>query len=407
MLIDVLGIAPGPRPEAAAELIARAEVLAGGRRLIKANAPAGALTVPLAAPLDTAIAAIAAHRDAGRRVVVLADGDPLFFGIGARLIATLGAENLRFHPAVTSLQAACARFGLPWQNLPVVSLHGRDDPAPLFAAITWHDRVAVLTGGPDGPAGLARLLTTRGALDFSLTVAEDLGGPEERVTPLTLEAAATYRAAPLNLVVVTRAKPREVPLRLGLSEADLIHEAGLLTKAPVRAAALSALAVEPGHTVWDLGAGCGSVAIEAAALARAGRIFAVERAPARQAHIAENIRRTGAYSVALVPGEAPGCLSGLPEPDRVFIGGGLGAGLAVLRTACARLVPGGKLAVSAILLDTLFRAKTHLSERGWPLDVLQIFAAQSAPLAGDLRLAALNPVFILVAEKPADDPAGA
>jgi precorrin-6Y C5,15-methyltransferase (decarboxylating) len=404
MIIDVVGIAPGPLPPETAQMIARAEVLAGGRRLLARLASDGVETVPLTAPLETSLAAIGERLAQGRRVVVLADGDPLFFGIGGRLVAAFGAEALRFHPAVTSLQAACARLRLPWQDLPVVSLHGRDDPAPFFAAVTWFDRVAVLTGGADGPAGVARMLRERGAEDFSLTVAEDLGGPAERVLALDLGAAMAHTAAPLNLVVASRSRPRAVPLRLGLSDADLAHEAGLLTKAPVRAAALSALGIDPGHTVWDLGAGCGSVSLEAAVLARSGRIFAVERENARQAHIAENIRRTGAYSVALVPGAAPDCLAGLPDPDRVFIGGGLGGGIEVLEAACARLKPGGRLAVSAILLDSLARAKTFLTGLGWPLSILQIFAAQSAPLAGDLRLAAMNPVFILAAGKPGGEP---
>lgn len=188
----------------------------------------------------------------------------------------------------------------------------------------------------------------------------------------------------------------------GLLPAELRHEDGLLTKPAVRAAALALLRPEPRHTVWDLGAGSGSVALEAACLAYEGRVVAVEQVPSRALDIQENRRRFGAASVDVCLGTVPQCLPRLPDPHRVFIGGGLsGEGApALLEQVCRRLLPGGRLVVSCILLDTLARCRAFFKDLGWPAEVMQVQAARSRPLGEDIFLAAANPVFLLAADKP-------
>ena len=177
-----------------------------------------------------------------------------------------------------------------------------------------------------------------------------------------------------------------------------------ITKLPVRAAGLAHLSVAPDSTVWDLGAGCGSVSIEASHLARRGRVFAVERNKTRAAMIRENIRRTGAWLVDVVLGEMPEALDGLPEPDRIFIGGGLGGEAnqdsVLLDIACRKLAPRGRMVVHCILLDSLHTAKDHFQSLGWHFGVTQLQASATDSLAGDLRFKAQNPVFVLWAEKP-------
>ncbi len=178
----------------------------------------------------------------------------------------------------------------------------------------------------------------------------------------------------------------------------------MITKLPVRATGLAFLNVEPESTVWDLGAGSGSVSIEASHLARRGRVFAVERHKTRAAMIRENIRRTGAWLVDTILGSVPDCLEGLPDPDRIFIGGGLGGPAnqesSLLSLACERLKPRGRIVVHSILLDTLHQAKDHFKKLGWFFGVTQLQASATDSLAGDLRFKAQNPVFILWAEKP-------
>lgn len=403
--VHVLGLAPGsltPPPDAA-ELLARARVLVGGRRLLEAVgkdlAPRAERRLPVSGPLEPLLRDIESELPGGD-VVVLADGDPLFYGFGRKLVEALGPERVTFHPNLTTLQLAAARLKFPWQDAVTVSLHGRSDYSPLFAALVRADRVAVFTDEDNTPAAIARALLERGTDGFFMSVLENLGTPQEAVQHLTLEEAWDRTFAPLNLVVFERQYPPEVPPCLGTPDHYFFHEKDLITKLAVRAAGLALLAVPPEALVWDLGAGCGAVSIEASHLASRGRVFAVEKNRHRVAMIRENVRRMGAWAVDAVHGEMPGCLKDLPDPDRIFIGGGLGQDSTALEEACRRLKSGGRLVIHCILLDTLHRAKGHLEKLGWHFGVTQLQASTSDRLAGDLRFKAQNPVFILWAEKP-------
>lgn len=401
-MIEVVGL--GLNPEllcgATREAIARAEVLAGGRRQLAAFPGLGAERIAIAAPIADFIEAVKERSASGRRVVVLADGDPLFYGIGRTLIETLGPDAVRIHPGVTTLQTAAARMGMPWHDIRVVSLHGRADHAPLFAALTWYERVAVFTDEDHTPAAIAAALLARGAADYGMWVFEDLESSSERVGLYSLDHAATERFSPLNMAVLERRRKAPLPLRLGIPDEDLAHEADMITKWPVRAVGLAALAIEPESVVWDVGAGCGSVSIEAAVLASDGEIVAVEQEPSRFAMLEENIRRTGAWSVRAVQGKAPDCLAALPDPDRVFMGGGLGQGEEVLRACCARLTSGGRITAHAVLLDSVARAQAVFASLGWAVSMQQIQVSQSEPLGPGTRLKGQNPVFVISAVKP-------
>jgi precorrin-6y C5,15-methyltransferase (decarboxylating), CbiE subunit/precorrin-6Y C5,15-methyltransferase (decarboxylating), CbiT subunit len=403
--VHVLGLAPGsliPPPDCA-EILARARVLVGGKRLLEACgrdlAPRAERRLPVSGPLDAVLRDIESETMNGG-VVVLADGDPLFYGLGKRLLEALGPARVVFHPNVSTLQLAAARLKFPWQEAATVSLHGRSDYAPLFSALVRADHVLVFTDEENTPQAIARALLERGTDGFSMSVLENLGAPEERVQQVTLEEAWDQTFAPLNVVVFERQYPPEIPPCLGTPDHYFFHEKELITKLAVRAAGLALLSVAPQALVWDLGAGCGSVSIEASHLASRGRVYAVEKNRNRAAMIRENVRRMGAWAVETVQGEMPGCLKGLPDPDRVFIGGGLGQDNAVLEEACRRLKSGGRVVIHCILLDTLHRAKGHLEQLHWNFGVTQLQASTSDRLAGDLRFRAQNPVFILWAEKP-------
>ncbi len=408
--VRVIGLTPGSLhiPEPARTFLAEAHLVVGGRRLLDA-VPSGAIPqearlLPVSGPLGPVFDAVRKAMAKGRKVVVLADGDPLFFGIGKRLGEEIGRENLAVVPNVSSLQEAAARLALPWQEMDFVTLHGRDDFSPLYAALVRADTIAVFTDAMNTPAEVARALLERGADCFSMTVLEDLGAPGERIRTLPLPDTWGMEFSALNLVVLERQYPPEIQLALGIPDHFYMHQKHLITKLPVRAAGLAHLGVEPGSTVWDLGAGCGSVAIEASHLARRGRVFAVERNKTRAAMIRENIRRTGAWLVETVLGDMPGVLGELPAPDRIFIGGGMGGesnrDSALLARACDRLRPRGRIVVHCILLDTLHAAKDHFNGLGWHFGVTQLQASATDSLAGDLRFKAQNPVFVLWAEKP-------
>jgi precorrin-6Y C5,15-methyltransferase (decarboxylating) len=395
-----LGQDPDDLPKVISECIEKAEVLVGGTRLLDWFEDHPALKLPIKSPLDEIIKRVEQEMLSGKEVVVLADGDPGFFGIGKRLAKALGKENLRFYPNVCTLQTATARLKIPWENIRTLSLHGRKDQWPIFRALVRDDMVGVFTDEHSNPGRLAEMLMERGVDTFRMHIFEDLGQKGEQIRSFELQEAKAKSFSPLNFVLLERIKYPEIPLHLGMDDELYIHEKGLITKREIRATGISMLEIETSHTVWDLGSGCGSVAIEASLLTTEGRILAVEKNPSRCESIRQNIRRTGAYGVGVVHGEMPGCLKGLEDPDRVFIGGGISRNNGVLEEALKRLKPGGKVVVHLVLMGSLQQTKEVLLDQGWPFTITQVQVSRSQGLAGDLRLEALNPVYVVAATKP-------
>ncbi|MEW6668582.1 MAG: precorrin-6y C5,15-methyltransferase (decarboxylating) subunit CbiE [Thermodesulfobacteriota bacterium] len=381
--------------------VEKADVLIGGTRYLDAFPGHPGIRIPLKGPLAGVLAKAVEAMTAGKRVAVLADGDPLFFGIGRKLIEAVGSEHVEFFPNVTALQAAAARIRIPWDRVKTVSLHGRKDLWPLLRALVGANHVGVFTDRVNHPAAVATELLRREVHTFRMWVFENLWQEDERIGRYELDGLEGRSFSDLNFLILERAGSPKTRLRLGLSDDHYEHEKGLITKREIRAAGLSLLGIEPHHTVWDLGAGCGSVAIEASFLAREGAVYAVERDPSRSRMIRANIRRTGAYTVEPVASEMPACLDSLPDPDRVFIGGGLGQGVDTLSEALKRLKPGGRMVLHLVLLGSLSRVKRFLEEKGCAYTVTQIQVSRSRSLAGDERLEALNPVYILSLTKQA------
>lgn len=403
MTIHIIGLGQDPDnlPDDTRTLLDHAQVLVGGRALLEHFDGHPAEKLPITTPLEDVYATMAARQADGLEVVVLADGDPLFFGIGTSLIERFGPEDVRIYPNVTTLQAAAARLKIPWQGIRTVSLHGRNDYRPMFSALLEARWVAVFTDNRNIPSAIAQSILDKSGETHCMWVLEDLESDKERIGKYTLEEARKKSFSPRNLVLLERVAEPQIPLGLGTPDDLFMREKNLITKGPARAVGIAALRLRPDSVMWDLGAGCGAIGIEASSLTTRGNVIAVEKNANRVAMIRENIRRTGAYLVDVVHGSMPGCLADLPTPDRIFIGGGLaGDADTVLDIVCKRLRPGGRLVAHAVLLDTLTRARQILEEHDWPYSVTLIQGGESAPLAGDLRIAAQNPVFALIADKP-------
>ena len=402
--------------ENARERIRHADIICAGDSLLKEIvaeplsqaaakedcAPLAAELLPLHAPLAPLLTRLSHLRAAGKRVLVLADGDPLLFGIGATLVRQLGAEAVCILPAVSSLQQACARLALPWHRVICISLHGRDDMHPLHAACSKNVPLCIFTDERMSPDVLARHLLDRGVDWFAAHIFERMGAPDEDARHMSLTDAAGSTFGPACTMVLLPTEPARRPY-LGLESAQLAVEGGCMTKKPVRAAALAMLRIAPEHIVWDIGAGSGAMALEASVLAHEGRVIAVERSAGRAIGIQENRRRFGAASVDVRLGQAPDCLPGLPDPDRVFIGGGLSGddGADILGYVCHRLPVGGRVVASCVLLDSLHLCRRFFEKAGWPYEIMQMSAAEGRELGDDIHLAAMNPVFLVAAQKPA------
>lgn len=394
-----MGINPCDLSKRTISIIAKAQVIVGGKRLLDYFADHKAKKIPVCGGLNEIVENIKTALSQKLDVVVLADGDPGFYGIGNLLINKLGKNSVEIFPNITTLQWAASRLKISWQDIPAVSLHGRSNIMPLLNSLPLNDRVSVFTDKNFSPARIATELLLRGVDTFRMIVFEDLGTEAEIISELDLQKASEKTFSALNFIILDRIGHSGISLTSGMDDDSFLHQKGLITKKEVRAAGLAALMIRPDHTVWDLGAGCGSVAIEASLSAFKGQIFAVERDHERVLQIKENIRRMGAYAVNVVCGVMPECMQPLPDPDRIFIGGGMGQNDSVLAEAVKRLKPGGRLVLHLVLTGSLMRAIKYLKDKGWPVSISQVLVSRSALLCDDMHLEAQNPVFIVSSQK--------
>jgi precorrin-6Y C5,15-methyltransferase (decarboxylating) len=392
-VITVVGLDGSALDPGAAAAVAAATLVVGGRGHLDAVRPApGARTVVLG-PLAPALDALAAHPG---DAVVLASGDPGFFGI-LRALRERGLA-CTVVPAVSSVARAFARAGLPWDDAQVVSAHGRD-PRRAVNVCRAHPKVAVLTGPGAGPAEIGAALA---GWQRRLVVAESLGSPAERVTECSPAEAAARGWEDPNVVLVLgdrppgsgpgwRWPPAACPAGPGgwaLAEACFGQRGAVITKAEVRALALARLGPAPGTLVWDVGAGTGSVGIECARFGAA--VIAIERDPGRGELVRANARRHGA-DVRLVAGEAPAALAGLPQPDAVFVGGG---GTAAAAAAAARRP--ARIVAALAAVERAGPVRGALTAAGYAVDGALVQSARLVPLPGGAhRLDPVNPVFLL------------
>ena len=391
-----LGMGPGDFSPRVMRAVERAQVLAGGTRMLDWFPEHGAERLPLTGGLDAWLDKLATLSET-KTVAVLASGDAGFYGIAERIIKRLGHGKVEVVPNITTVQAAMAELCLPWQNARIVSLHGRET-APLFAALAHHDLVAVYTDPHNSPDAIAREMLARGQANWACHVLEDLCSDKQRVLSPGLAEAARMKFSPLNLMVLLK-EPGSPSPRLGLTDDSFVHQQGLITKSEVRAVALAKLRLLPGHILWDLGAGSGSVGLEACALLWQGSVAAVEKNPERVKQIRENQAHLGAANLLVVQAQLPQGLEKLPAPDRVFIGGGGKDLAAIMEAALARLNPGGVMLVSAARLEAMQTARSVFEAHGLTPEAIQIQVNNGAPLAGGIYFKAQNPVFLISAAK--------
>jgi precorrin-6Y C5,15-methyltransferase (decarboxylating) len=384
---------------AARDRIAAATLLCGGERHLGFFPDHPAERFVVRANLDALVCRLAGCRP-GERPVVLASGDPCYYGVAPYLAERLGRERVAVEPHVSSVQLAFARLGESWHDATVLSAHGRP-LGPLLPLALAARKAVFLTDEHNTPGAIAAALLAAGHEDCSAHVFEHLGGAADRQTACALSELPGRAFAPLNLLVVLRRGPAAATRGgFGLPEAEYAHRDGQITKAEVRAVSLSKLRLRPGGVLWDVGAGCGSVSLEAAALLVGGRVYAVERNRAQLALLQANAAAHPTPGLAIVYGEAPAALADLPDPDAVFLGGSGGRLEAVLGCVAERLRPGGRLVANFATLEHLGEALHRLRARGWGCEVVQLGVARGSELAGLTRLAALHPVFILSAWGP-------
>jgi len=324
-------------------------VLVGGARHLGKVPQGAAERLVWERPLDRMIEAIAHRR--GRKVTVLASGDPLWYGVGVTLARRFMRDEMTIVPQPSAFGLAAARLGWPVADCATITLCGRPlDTLRLHLAPGR--RILALSENGDTPRAAAQLLTGLGWGPSQLVVLAHLGGVRESVVEAQAQDWGDRRAPALNTLAITcRGIPgaRALPLLAGLPDDAFEHD-GQLTKREVRAATLAALAPLPGETLWDVGAGCGSIAIEWLRAGAGRSAIAIERAAGRAAVIARNANALGVPELRIVAGTAPAALVGLPAPDAIFVGGGSGAP-GLLPCLWTGLRPGGRLVANVVTAE--------------------------------------------------------
>lgn len=363
--------------DAAKKLIAAAPIVFGGARHLELAASLiTGDTHAWLSPFEQSIEAILARR--GSQVVVLASGDPFFFGVGATLSRSIPVLEMSVIPAPSAFSLAASRLGWPLQEVATISLHGR--PLALIRP-HLHDgrRILALTSDGDGPAQLAALLTESGFGQSKLTVLEALGGSRERTTSQIAKDFDLGGVDPLNvcgLEVAAGEGARIVPFVAGIDDSLFEHD-GQITKREMRALTLSALAPRYGELLWDIGAGSGSIGIEWMLADPSLRAIAIEVSPERTARIGRNAAMLGVPGLTIIEKSAPEGLAGLPQPDAIFVGGG-GSDAGVLDAAIAGLKRGGRLVANAVTTEMEAVLLRLSAELGGTLTRIDI--ARAAPL---------------------------
>lgn len=374
-------------PEARAA-IASAEVLIGGERHLALVPQGGGERMSWRTPLKDTMADIAARR--GKRVVVLASGDPMWFGVGATLARHFAPEEMTILPVPGAFSLAAARLAWSLPDVATITLHGRKLDH-LNAQLAPHRRILILSENGDTPAQVARLLTARGYGDSPLQVLEHLGGPQERRVIGTAGTWNHPRCADLNTVAVTCVASADATVLAdapGLAD-DLYEHDGQLTKREVRAATIAALMPLPGQVLWDVGAGCGSIGIEWMRASRHGHAIAIERDAARAQVIRRNAAHLGVPMLRLVEGSAPTALEDLPTPNTIFIGGGIGGG-GVAERCWSALRPGGRLVANVVTVEG--ESVLARLQRDWGGTLTRIAVSRAEKVGGLLGWRPLMPV---------------
>ncbi len=343
-----------------------------------------------------------------KRLVVLASGDPLFYGTARYVCSKLGKERFEVVPHVSSMQLAFARVKESWEEAFLANLAGQSIER-VIDKIRSSDTVGLFTSEQWPPAAVAQTLLDNGIDSFQAYVCENLGSPDERVTQGSLADIARDAFGPLNVMILVR-KSRvtdaagEVGTRLFGNPDECFLQSrpkrGLLTPAEIRSLALAEMALQPTSVVWDVGAGSGSVGLEAARIAHAGVVHAIEMDPDDHQLILENAERFGVVNLHAVLGQAPEAWAGLPAPDAIYVGGSGRHVARLVEEAWKRLKPGGRLVTSCNSIENLAAVHAFLRARSGDAAYWMVNVARGIEQMDRIRFEAINPSFLMAATKP-------
>ena len=390
----------------ARRLLEGAEVLLGPETCASLLPPVLAARLETTASLDELVDRI--ERDSDRDLVVLASGDPLFYGTARYVCGRLGKDRFEVVPHVSSMQLAFARVKESWEEAFLANLSGQSIER-VIDRVRSSETVGLFTSEQWPPAAVARTLLEEGIDYFQAYVCENLGSPDERVTQGSLADIARDSFGPLNVMILVRKaraadKPGQVGRRLfGNPDESFLQsrpKRGLLTPAEVRSMALAEMGLQIGSVVWDVGAGSGSVGLEAARIAREGTVYAIEMDPDDHRLIIANAERFAVKNLHAVLGRAPEAWAELPDPDAIYVGGSGRDVSMLVEEAWKRLKAGGRLVTACNSIENLAAVHTMLRARSSDAAYWLVTIARGIEQLDRIRFESLNPTFLIAATKP-------
>jgi precorrin-6Y C5,15-methyltransferase (decarboxylating) len=357
--------------------------------------------------LKEIVPAVAQAVEAQESVVILASGDPMYFGIGGYLVNKLKKNHIipNVITAPNAISVAAARFGIKWDDAHVVSAHGRQIPN-VTQLIKIHGKIALYTDAINTPAVIGTKLVDSGILEGCAYLAEALGTERERLRTLTLpELSTTVNVDPLNVLIITADKFHSptIPFDEDASFDKKMPKKGLITKREIRVLSIASLGVGSGDVCWDIGAGSGAVSID---MARCGAksVWAIEKNLDGCEIVQGNVNTFGVENIHIIHNKAPEGLDELPDPDRVFIGGSGGNMAVLIDLVQQRIRPNGCLVINVATVENLYEALATLRTLGVVPECLQVQVSRSKQILGRLtRFEPLNPVTIIKAVFPQGD----
>jgi len=387
--------------ESSMETVRKAKLIVGSERILKQLPDTPAKKHSLKDDLFKIVDIIKKKRKSD--VVVLASGDPNLFGITNYLLKHVGKDDITVTPAVSSMQWAFALAKETWEDAGIVSAHGRGMEDVVRTAFL-RDKVGVFTDDKNSPDKIAAALLSQGIEERKVFVCENIGTDKAKVFEGSLKEASHKKFSPMNVMIIKKEKASALGQKspsktIGIPDFQFAHRDGMITKAEVRAIALSKLRPEKGGVMWDIGAGCGSVAIEAEGILSPGKVFAIEKDPKQLSFLKSNITKFSASGVEPIEGDAPQALKALPDPDMVFIGGSSGQLKDMLAYVDERLKPGGRVVANIVTLENFSDTIGFFKDYGYVFEVTTASVARSKKLADKHFMVAANPVHIIFGVK--------
>ncbi|MDP2932397.1 MAG: precorrin-6y C5,15-methyltransferase (decarboxylating) subunit CbiE [Chloroflexota bacterium] len=394
--VYIVGVGPGGvaslLPEAR-QAVQMADTVIGGERLLDMFPDLSGERVIIRNNLEEVADFIRSNLQ-HKKMVVLASGDPNFYGIARYLTSKLGKAIFEIVPNISAMQLAFARIKESWDDAVMVSVHSRPIEDIVGIAHSSH-KIGLFTDDKNSPGDISRVFQERGVENCRAYICQDLGSEKEKIIATDLYSLRGMEFSPLNVMILVKDKLPD-NTRFGIPDNEFHRQReGLITKLEVRAISLAKMRLREDSVVWDIGAGSGAVSIEAAFLAKKGSVFAIEKDARSVEGIRENVRRFGTGNVTVVQEQAPEGLDKLPDPAAVFVGGSGGHLPEILQAACRRLKPGGNIVVNAATLETLHTALESLKANGFATEVTSVNVARSKDFSNLTHFQAMNPVFVI------------